>query len=56
MSSEKIAKIYQNKIWKLHEILRAILSDKGSQFASRFMENLIKILETKQMLLTTYHP
>ncbi len=28
ISSEEIAKIYQNKIWKLHGVPRAILSDK----------------------------
>jgi len=53
VSSKEIAKIYQDEIWKLP---RAILSDKGPQFASRFMEDLIKALETKRMLSTAYHP
>ena len=56
VSSEKIAKIYQDEIWKLHRIPRAILSDREPQFASRFMEDLMKALGTKQMLLTAYHP
>ena len=56
MSLEEIAKIYQDEIWKLHRIPRAILSDRGSQFVSRFMEDLTKVLRTKQMLLTAYHP
>ena len=56
VSSEKIAKIYQDEIWKLHRIPRAILSDRGPQFASRFMEDLMKVLGTKQMPLTAYHP
>ena len=56
VSSEEIAKIYQDEIWKLHRIPRAIISDRGPQFASRFMEDLTKALGIKQMLLTTYHP
>jgi len=29
ISSEEIAKIYQNEIWKLHGVPRTILSDRG---------------------------
>jgi len=53
---EEIAKIYQDEIWKLHGIPRAILSDRGPQFVSRFIEDLMKALGIKQMLSTTYHP
>ena len=48
---EEIAKIYRNEIWKLHKIPRRILSNRKPQFASRFMEELMKALETKRMLL-----
>jgi len=53
---EKIAKIYRDEIWKLHRIPRRILSNRESQFASRFIEELMKALETKRMLLIAYHP
>ena len=53
---EEITKIYHDKIWKLHGIPRTILSDREPQFVSRFMEDLMKALETKQMLSTAYHP
>ena len=56
VSSEKIAKIYQDEIWKLHGVPKTILSDRGPQFVLRFMEDLIKALETQQILLTAYHP
>ena len=56
VSSEGIAKICRDKIWKMYEIPRKILSDRGLQFVSRFMEELTKILGTKRMLLTAYHP
>ena len=47
VSLEEIAKIYRDKIWKLHGVPRTILSDRESQFASRFMEDLMKVLGTK---------
>ena len=55
MSSEEIAKIYQNEIWKLHGVPRTILSDKRPQFILRFMKDLTKALGTQWMLLTAYH-
>jgi len=56
ISAEGIAKIYRDKIWKLYGIPRKILSDRGLQFASKFMEELTKALGTKRQLSTAYHP
>jgi len=56
VSSEGIAKIYRDDIWKLHGIPRKILSDRGPQFASKFMEEFTKALGTKRQLSMAYHP
>ena len=56
ISSEGIVKIYRDDIWKLHRVPRKILSDRGPQFASKFMEKFTKALGTKRQLLTAYHP
>ena len=56
ISSEEIAKIYKDDIWKLHGIPRKILSNSGLQFASKFMEEFTKALGTKRQLSTAYHP
>ena len=56
VSLEDIAKIYRNKIWKLHEVLWKVLSDRGPQFTSKFIKDLIKILETKRTLSIAYYP
>jgi len=56
ISSEEIAKIYRDKIWKIHGISRKILSDRGPQFASRFMDELTKASEIKRILSTVYYP
>ena len=52
ISAESIAKIYRDEIWKLHRVPRKILSDRGPQFASRFMEQLTKALGTMRQLST----
>jgi len=56
ISSERIAKIYRDDIWKLHGVPRKILSNKGPQFASKFMEEFTKVLGTKRQLSMAYHP
>ena len=56
ISLEGIAKIYRDEIWKIHVVLRTILSDRGPQFASKFMEDFIQVLGTKRKLSTAYHP
>ena len=48
ISSEGIVKIYRDDIWKLHRVPRKILSDRGLQFASKFMEEFTKALGTKR--------
>jgi len=56
ISLKEIAKIYRDKIWKLYGVLRKILSDRGPQFASKFMEEFTKVLGTKRQLSMAYHP
>jgi len=56
ISSEEIAKIYRDDIWKLHGVSRKILSDRGPQFASKFIEEFMKVLGIKRQLLMVYHP
>jgi len=48
ISSEGIAKIYRDKIWKLHGIPRKILSNRELQCTLKFMEELTKALGTKR--------
>ena len=55
ISLEEIAKIYSDDIWKLHGISKKILSDRGPQFVSKFMEEFTKALGTKRQLLTAYY-
>ena len=55
ISLEGITNIYRDDIWKLHGVPRKILSDRGPQFASKFMKEFTKTLGTKRQLSTAYH-
>jgi len=56
ISSEGIARIYRDEIWKIYRVPRTILSNRGPQFASKFMKDFTKVLETKRKLSMAYHP
>ena len=55
ISSSKIARIYQDDIWKIHGIPKKIISDREFQFTSTFIEELCKALEIKRAMSTAYH-
>jgi len=55
ISLEGIVKIFRDKIWKLHGIPRKILSDRGPQFVSKFMEEFMKALGATRQLSMVYH-
>ena len=55
ISLERTARIYRDKIWKLYGVPKKILSNRGPQFASRFMEELTKALGIKRMFSIAYY-
>jgi len=56
ISLERIAKIYKDNIWKLYGVPRKILSNRGPQLTSKFMEEFTKALGIKRQLSMAYHP
>ncbi|WVZ97441.1 hypothetical protein U9M48_042979 [Paspalum notatum var. saurae] len=52
----KLAELYISRIVCLHGVPKRIISDRGSQFASRFWEQLHNSLDTKLRFSTVYHP
>ncbi|WVZ71088.1 LOW QUALITY PROTEIN: hypothetical protein U9M48_019712 [Paspalum notatum var. saurae] len=55
-SGAKLAELYISRIVCLHGVPKRIISDRDSQFTSRFWEQLYDSLDTKLRLSTTYHP
>ena len=47
--------VLSENIAKIHRVLQKILSDRKLQFTSKFMKDLTKALETKQILYIAYY-
>lgn len=56
ITSEGLARLYRDNVWKLHGLPKKIISDRGPQFASKFMMDLNRILGITTALSTAYHP
>jgi hypothetical protein len=52
----KLAKLYINRIVCLHGVPKKIVSDRGTQFTSRFWEKLHEAMDTKLNFSSAYHP
>ena len=56
LTLERMAKIYQDNVFKLHSILWKVISDQGPQFESQFMKDLYQLLSIKGNPSTAYYP
>jgi transposase InsO family protein len=54
-SSAKPAELYMSRIVCLHGVPKKIVSDRGSQFTSKFWERLHESVGTKLNFSSTYH-
>jgi hypothetical protein len=55
-AGDKLAKLYIDQIMKLHGVPSRIVSDRGTQFTSRFWRSLQRALGTKLDFSSAYHP
>ena len=55
-NAEKLAKIYISEIIRLHGVPLPIISDRGTQFTSKFWKTLHAELGTRLDLSTAFHP
>jgi transposase InsO family protein len=53
---QNLAELYISRIVSLHGVPMRIVSDRGSQFTSRFWESLHKALGTNLSFSTAFHP
>jgi hypothetical protein len=51
-----IANIFMKEIFKLHGMLKEIMSDRDTEFTSNFWKSLMVGLETKLLFNIAYHP
>ena len=55
-TSAQLAKIYMSKIVCLHGVPRKVVSDRGTQFTSKFWRQLHESLGTRLEFSTCFHP
>jgi transposase InsO family protein len=55
-SGSQLAELYMSRIVCLHAVLKKIVSDRGTQFTSRFWERLHEALDTQLCFSFAYHP
>ncbi|WVZ71282.1 hypothetical protein U9M48_019884 [Paspalum notatum var. saurae] len=55
-SGARLAELYISRFVCLHGVSKRIISDRGSQFISRFWEQLHDSLDSKLRFSTAYHP
>jgi transposase InsO family protein len=56
LDGRQLADLYISRIVSLHGVPKTIVSDRGSQFMSRFWKKLHEALGTKLSFSTAYHP
>jgi transposase InsO family protein len=56
ISSKGTAELYRDYVWKHHGLLDSLVSDRGPQFASQLMVDLLKLLKIEKKMSTAYHP
>jgi hypothetical protein len=55
-SGPQLAELYMSTIVYLHGVSKKIVSDRGTQFTSRFLERLHETLDTQLRFSSAYHP
>ena len=52
---EELAKLFRDNVWKLHRLLKNIVSDRRPQFIAKIMRELNNMLGIVTKLLTSFH-
>ena len=55
-STEGLARLFRDNVWKLHGLPDNIISDRGPQFAAGVMKELNCMLGIETKLSTVFHP
>src|SRR5882672_8083463 len=51
----RIARLFQDHVWKLHGLLEEVISDQGMQFISNFTQSLSQLLGIRVAASIAYH-
>jgi transposase InsO family protein len=55
-TAQTVAQEYMDKVFRLHGMPLALVSDRDKIFTSQFWQHLFKVSGTQLRMITTYHP
>src|SRR3979490_2306667 len=55
-TSVQLAEAFRDHVWSKHGLPRKVISDRGPQFVSQFMQDLYKLVGVTPNPSTAYHP
>jgi len=55
-SAEGLVRLFRDNVWKLHELLESMVSDREPQFAAELTKKLNRMLGIETRLSTAFHP
>jgi len=53
---EGVARLFLHQVWKLHGLLKYVVSDHGPQFVAHFTRELYRLLGIKLVSSTAWYP
>jgi len=53
---EGLVRLHRNNVWRLHNLLESVVSDRGPQFVAELTKELNKMLGIQTKLSTAFHP
>ena len=55
-TTAKVAVVFMKEVFKLHSMLKSIVSDRDAIFTAHFFQELFKLQGTKLAMSSAYHP
>ena len=55
-STEGLARLFRDNVWKLHGLPESVVSDRGPQFVAELTKELNRMWGIKTKLSTAFHP
>jgi len=56
VTAEGAARLFLHQVWKLHGLLKYVISDRGPQFVAHFTKELYRLLGIKLVSSTAWYP
>ena len=56
MTAEGLARLFRDNVWRLYNLSKSVVSDRGPQFAAELTKELNRMLDIQIKFSTAFHP